>query len=130
VTVERFSDIDGAIRKANDSPYGLNASVWTRDTERGYEVAKKLQSGTVNVNEAYGAAWLSADAPMGGMKDSGLGRRHGVEGIQKYTEPQTIAIQRLLPVGALPGVGEERFSKLMTGFMKALKGASRLPGLR
>lgn len=129
VTVERFSDADEAIKKANDSPYGLNASVWTRDTERGYGVARKLQSGTVNVNEAYGAAYLSADAPMGGMKDSGLGRRHGAEGIQKYTESQTIAIQRVLPVGALPGVGEERFSKIMTGFMKALKKASRLPGL-
>jgi succinate-semialdehyde dehydrogenase/glutarate-semialdehyde dehydrogenase len=129
-TVEPFSDIDEAIRKVNDSPYGLNASVWTRDTESGFELAKRIRAGTVNVNEAYGAAWLSTDAPMGGMKDSGLGRRHGAEGLQKYTESQTIAVQRLLPVGALPGVGEERYSKLMTGVMRALTWTNRMPGLR
>ena len=130
VTLERFADTAEATLKANDSPYGLNASVWTRDTKRGFEVANKIRAGTVNVNEAYGAAWLSTDAPMGGMKDSGLGRRHGAEGIQKYTESQTIAVQRLLPIGALPGVGEEPYSRLMTGIMRALKRTSRLPGLR
>jgi succinate-semialdehyde dehydrogenase/glutarate-semialdehyde dehydrogenase len=130
VTVGQFADIDEARQKANDSPYGLNASVWTRDTKGGYEVANGIQAGTVNVNEAYGAAWLSTDAPMGGMKDSGLGRRHGAEGIQKYTESQTIAVQRLLPIGALPGVGEERYSRLMSGVMRTLKRASRSPGLR
>jgi succinate-semialdehyde dehydrogenase/glutarate-semialdehyde dehydrogenase len=93
-------------------------------------LAKRIRAGTVNVNEAYGAAWLSTDAPMGGMKDSGLGRRHGAEGLQKYTESQTIAVQRLLPVGALPGVGEERYSKLMTGVMRALAWTNRMPGLR
>jgi succinate-semialdehyde dehydrogenase/glutarate-semialdehyde dehydrogenase len=130
VTVERFADTDEAIQKANDSPYGLNASVWTRDTMRGHEVANRIRAGTVNVNEAYGAAWLSTDAPMGGMKDSGLGRRHGAEGIQKYTESQTVAVQRVLPIGALPGLGEERYSRLMTGIMRALKRASLPPGLR
>jgi len=130
VTVGLFSDVEEAIERANDSPYGLNASVWTRDTARGYEVAKRIRAGMVNINEAYGAAWLSTDAPMGGMKDSGLGRRHGAEGIQKYTESQTVAIQRVLPVAAPPGLGEERFTKLMTGFMKALKAGSQLPRIR
>jgi acyl-CoA reductase-like NAD-dependent aldehyde dehydrogenase len=130
VSVGRFSGPEEAIRRANDTPYGLNASVWTRDTHRGYEVAKRIRAGTVNVNEAYVAAWASVDAPMGGMKDSGLGRRHGAEGILKYTEPQTVAVQRVLPIAAPPGVGEELYARAMTGALKVLKVASRLPGLR
>ena len=50
----------------------------------------------MNVNEAFAAAYASMAAPMGGMKNSGLGRRHGVEGLLKYTEPQAIAVQRLM----------------------------------
>jgi succinate-semialdehyde dehydrogenase / glutarate-semialdehyde dehydrogenase len=59
-----------------------------------------LQAGTVKSNQAYAAAWASVDAPMGGMKAWGIGRRHGEHGILKYTESQTIAVERLLPVGA------------------------------
>ena len=54
-----------AIAKANDSDFGLNFSVWTSDPARGRRVAARLQAGTVNVNEAYAAAWASVDAPMG-----------------------------------------------------------------
>ena len=86
------------VQRANDTPYGLNASVWTRDARLGRQVAARLQAGTVNMNEAYAAAWGSAGAPMGGFKESGLGRRHGAQGILKYTEAQTVAEQRLLPI--------------------------------
>ena len=122
--------MDEAVERANDSPYGLNASVWTRDAKRGYAVARRIEAGTVNVNEAYAAAWASTDAPMGGMKSSGLGRRHGAEGILKYTEAQTVAVQRLFPVTAPAGVPGERYARVMTGALKVLKAASRLPGLR
>jgi succinate-semialdehyde dehydrogenase/glutarate-semialdehyde dehydrogenase len=105
----------------------LNASVWTGDTELGHRVAARLRVGTVNVNEAYAAAWASVDAPMGGCKDSGLGRRHGAEGILKYTEPQTIAIQRGMPLAAPAGVADEVFSRAMSVTLKALR---RIPGLR
>ncbi|MDT5347058.1 MAG: succinate-semialdehyde dehydrogenase / glutarate-semialdehyde dehydrogenase [Mycobacterium sp.] len=74
----------------------------------GRTVAARLQAGTVNINQAYAAAWASVDAPMGGMKASGIGRRRGELGILKYTEPQTIAVERLLPsarrVGCPPAV--------------------------
>ena len=104
VSLYRVADEEEAIARANDSEYGLNFSVWTTDEARGQRVAARLQAGTVNVNDAYGAAWGSMDAPMGGMKASGLGRRHGEHGIIKYTEPQTIATERLIPVGVPAGM--------------------------
>jgi succinate-semialdehyde dehydrogenase/glutarate-semialdehyde dehydrogenase len=96
VALYRVHSDEEAIRRANDTVYGLNASVVTRDLAAGQAVARRLRAGTVNVNEAYGAAWGSTRAPMGGMGDSGLGRRHGDEGLLKYTEAQTIATQRVL----------------------------------
>src|SRR3954447_3513109 len=127
VAVSRFSDVDEVVERANDSEYGLNFSLWTRDTSRGRELATRLKAGTVNVNEAYAAAWASVDAPMGGMKDSGLGRRHGSEGIRKYCEAQTIAIQRLLPIAPPPMTTQKLWGKAMTLGLKALR---RVPGVR
>ena len=116
-----------AIAKANDSPYGLNFSVWTGDPKRGRRVAAQLQAGTVNVNEAYAAAWGSIDAPMGGMKDSGVGSRHGEHGILKYTEAQTIAIERFLPVSAPRWLPAGHYAKVMTRVLRVLR---RLPGVK
>ena len=127
VAVSRFESIHEVVERANASSYGLNASIWTQDLELGHRLATRLHCGTVNVNEAYAAAWASVDAPMGGFKDSGLGRRHGAEGILKYTEPQTIAIQRGLPLAAPAGMPDEVFSRTMSTTLKALR---RIPGLR
>ncbi|OBI50871.1 succinic semialdehyde dehydrogenase [Mycobacterium kyorinense] len=116
-----------AIDKANDSDFGLNFAVWTNDAARGRRVAAQLQAGTVNVNGAYAAAWASVDAPMGGMKDSGIGRRHGEHGILKYTESQTIATERLLPVGAPTWARADRYARVMTTGLRLLR---RLPGVK
>ena len=86
VSLYRVASDDEAVRLANDTEYGLNASVWTRDVRRGRAVAARIHAGTVNINEGYAATWGSVAAPMGGMKSSGLGRRHGREGLLKYTE--------------------------------------------
>lgn len=121
VAVYRFRDEDEAVALANDTPYGLNASVWTRDGRRGRAVAARLRAGTVNVNEAYAAAYGSAQSPMGGMGDSGLGRRHGSEGILKYTEAQTVAQQRILPLAPAFGLDDEKYAALMSHGLRAMK---------
>jgi succinate-semialdehyde dehydrogenase/glutarate-semialdehyde dehydrogenase len=114
VSLYRFRDVDDAVTRANDTPYGLNASVWTRSGSRGRDVAARLHAGTVNINEGYGAAWGSVDAPMGGMGESGLGRRHGADGLLKYTESQTLARQRLMNIAPPGRMSHDRFAKVMT----------------
>jgi succinate-semialdehyde dehydrogenase/glutarate-semialdehyde dehydrogenase len=121
VSVSTFTSEDEVVDRANDSEYGLNFSVWTADTDRGRKLATRLEAGTVNVNEAYAAAWASVDAPMGGMKASGLGRRHGAEGIQKYTETQTVAVQRVLPIAPPSFMGQKLWTKLMTVSLRLLR---------
>ncbi len=108
VSVHRVASDDEAVRLANGTEYGLNASVWTSDVRRGRRIASRIQAGTVNVNEGYVAAWGSVGAPMGGMRQSGIGRRHGAVGITKYTESQTISVQ----LGAHRGLGLGQFFKL------------------
>jgi succinate-semialdehyde dehydrogenase / glutarate-semialdehyde dehydrogenase len=127
VAVSRFSSEDQALEWANASEFGLNFSLWTRDADRGRRLAPRLHAGTVNVNEGFIAAWGSVDAPMGGMKDSGLGRRHGAEGIRKYTEAQTVAVQRVMPIAPPWFVGQRLWSRLITVGLGLLR---RLPGVR
>jgi succinate-semialdehyde dehydrogenase/glutarate-semialdehyde dehydrogenase len=129
VSLRRVSGDDEAVALANDTEYGLNASVWVRDVRRGRAIARRIAAGTVNVNEGYIAAWATPGAPMGGQKASGLSRRHGVEGLLKYTEAQTIAVQRL----AHAGLGFARVYQLdgatwtgaFTAGLKVLKAAGR-----
>lgn len=122
VSLYRVANDEEAIARANDTRYGLNSSVWSRSRQRGHDVARRLRTGTVNVNEAYAAAWGSIDAPMGGMGDSGLGRRHGAAGITKYTEPQTIARQRLLNLAPpFAQLGDKGFASVMTESLRLLK---------
>ena len=124
VSVYRFGTDDEAVELANATRYGLNASVWSRSSRRGREVAARLRAGTVNVNEAYAAAWGSIDAPMGGMGDSGMGRRHGASGILKYTEAQTVARQRLFNLAPpLAQLGDDGFAAVMTTALRLMKKA-------
>ena len=89
--VMRVGDAKEAVRLANDGPYGLQASVWTRDTEKGERLARRVEAGVCCVNDAqlnYGALEL----PMGGWKASGMGSRHGPDGIRKYAKRQSLLI--------------------------------------
>jgi succinate-semialdehyde dehydrogenase / glutarate-semialdehyde dehydrogenase len=130
VALTTFEDEDEAIVRANAGPYGLNASVWTRRRRHGERLARQLRAGTVNVNEAYSAAWGSIDTAMGGMSDSGLGRRHGREGLWRFTELQTIATQRLLPfAGTIPGLSDALSARVLTIGLQVVGRAPRLPRL-
>ncbi|THA84756.1 succinic semialdehyde dehydrogenase [Streptomyces sp. A0592] len=121
VSIYRFTDEEQAIAEANATAYGLNSSVWTKSARRGHLVAARLRTGTVNINEGYAPAYGSAQAPMGGMKDSGLGRRHGSEGILKYTEAQTVAHQRLVPMAPSLGMDDEKYAAFMTRSLQVMK---------
>jgi acyl-CoA reductase-like NAD-dependent aldehyde dehydrogenase len=121
VSVYPFAIEAEAIEEANRSRYGLNASIWTRDARRGVSLARQIRTGSVNVNESYAAAWGSVDSPIGGRKQSGLGRRHGAEGILKFTETQTVAVQRLLPIGPSRGMDAGLHARWMTRLVRLLR---------
>jgi succinate-semialdehyde dehydrogenase/glutarate-semialdehyde dehydrogenase len=124
--VYRCSSVDEMVARANDSEFGLNASVWTRDVRAGRAIAARIQTGTVNINEAYAATWASA-APMGGWKQSGLERRHGRHGILKYTDPQTVSVERVLNIGTPPFLSHGQYATLMQQAVRLLKYA---PGVK
>jgi succinate-semialdehyde dehydrogenase/glutarate-semialdehyde dehydrogenase len=127
VALYPYDTEDEAIDLANDTPYGLNASVWSRSTRRALRVATRIRAGTVNVNEGYAGTWTATASPIGGMKQSGFGRRHGAEGILKYTEAQTIAVQRFVPLAPPPFLREEVYSRWMPRLVGLLR---HIPGLR
>jgi len=114
ISVYRFTDESEAIARANEGQYGLNAAVFSQDGKRAREVARQIKCGTVNINEAYAATFASIEAPMGGMRESGMGRRQGAEGILRYTEAQSVGTQRVVPVAPAFGMSDEQWAKLMT----------------
>jgi aldehyde dehydrogenase (NAD+) len=89
LAVIAYDDEEDAIRIANDSDFGLSGSVWSASEERGLSVARRIRTGTINVN---GGNFYGADAPFGGYKQSGVGREMGPEGFEEYLETKTIAI--------------------------------------
>jgi succinate-semialdehyde dehydrogenase / glutarate-semialdehyde dehydrogenase len=98
-----------AILAANNSEFGLNASVLSGSGRRAMRIANALEAGSVNINEGYRGSFSSVDAPMGGVKQSGLGRRNGPEGLLRFVEPVTIS--RATGLLQLPRFGRE-FAKL------------------
>jgi acyl-CoA reductase-like NAD-dependent aldehyde dehydrogenase len=91
--IMKVDDAEEALRLANDSIYGLQASVWTKDLHRGEQLARRVEAGAVCVNDAQ-MNYFGLELPMGGWKASGLGTRHGAGGIRKYTQQQTLLVTR------------------------------------
>ena len=96
VAITSVADADEAVRLANDSPYGLAASVFGKDVARAEQVARRVESGAVCVNDAQ-LNYFALELPMGGWKESGMGSRHGAPGIRKYCRQQSLLITRLAP---------------------------------
>jgi acyl-CoA reductase-like NAD-dependent aldehyde dehydrogenase len=95
--VMKVRDAEEAVRLANDSPYGLQASVWTKDAAKGERLARRIEAGVVTVNDAQ-VNYVALELPMGGWKESGLGTRHGADGIRKYTKKQTLLVTSFAPM--------------------------------
>lgn len=121
--IMKVSDAEEAVRLANESPYGLGASVFTRDADRGEQIARQIRAGSANVNDAL-INYTALELPMGGAKASGLGSRHGSGGIRKYCEQQAIVVTNRLamkreihmfPYKAKTTRMLQRFFKLMYG---------------
>ncbi|WP_432102236.1 succinic semialdehyde dehydrogenase [Streptomyces sp. bgisy091] len=121
VSLYPFATDDEAVSLANRGSYGLSASIWSKDTRAAARMAGRIRSGSVNVNDGAAAAAGSVEAGMGGMGDSGLGRRHGAEGIRKYTESQTVAVQRVMPLGPTPKQSVEGFVRRTNGQMALMR---------
>ena len=91
--IMKVSSVEEGIRLANDSDYGLQASVWTKDLKRGEQLARRIQAGSVCVNDVQ-TNYMALNLPMGGWKSSGIGTRHGANGIRKYCKTQSVLVTR------------------------------------
>jgi succinate-semialdehyde dehydrogenase/glutarate-semialdehyde dehydrogenase len=118
VTISTVANDTEAIDRANDSEFGLNASIFSGSIAHARRLADRLNAGSVNINEGYRGSFSSVDAPMGGMKGSGLGRRNGREGILRFVQSRTVSQSNGLL--QLPRTGAEYAA--MTGLMLALLG--------
>ena len=121
VALHRYASDAEALAQANQGSYGLAASVWGKDVRGAEAIAVGIRAGAVSINDGAGAAAGSVEAGMGGMGDSGLGRRHGVEGMVKYTDAQTLARQRWLPLGPARGASVERFVASTTRQLRLMR---------
>ena len=120
VAIDTYKTIDEAIAKANDTEYGLNASV-IGEERAATAVASQIKAGSVNVNEGFRASFASMAAPMGGMKQSGIGRRNGKNGLLRFTDARTVGVARF--GFSLPSRGRQYkrmapLMKLLSGFLK------------
>jgi acyl-CoA reductase-like NAD-dependent aldehyde dehydrogenase len=91
VPILKFDDVEDALRRANDTRYGLSGSVWTKDLTRGAEIAARLEVGTAWVNQHR---TTSAFVPFGGAKESGLGRQYSALGLKSYMEPEVVSVAK------------------------------------
>jgi succinate-semialdehyde dehydrogenase/glutarate-semialdehyde dehydrogenase len=118
VALHKYRTVDEAVALANDTDYGLNASVWGRDVGRARAVAARIESGNVNINDILATAFAAKGTPSGGVKNSGVGVRHGDQGLLKYTDVQNMAVLKKQVMGVRPG---QDYEKHVMGMLSGLK---------
>ncbi|QYJ04008.1 succinate-semialdehyde dehydrogenase (NADP(+)) [Nocardioides panacisoli] len=121
VSLYPYRSIDEAVVLANDTDYGLNASVWGTDLERAEAVAHRIESGNVNINDGLAAAYAAKGTPSGGVKNSGVGARHGDQGLLKYTDVKNVATVKKPVLGPQPGQDYDAYVKQMLTSLKVMK---------
>jgi succinate-semialdehyde dehydrogenase/glutarate-semialdehyde dehydrogenase len=124
VSLYRYDSVEDVVELANAGEYGLNASIFG-PVSLAREIAPRIKAGTVNINEGFAATFGSVDAPMGGMRTSGTGRRQGDEGIHRYTETQSVGVQRLLPVAGPAFVKPQIYARFLTFALRLLRRTPR-----
>jgi acyl-CoA reductase-like NAD-dependent aldehyde dehydrogenase len=123
--IMKVRDAEEAVALANASPYGLAASVWSKDRRRAEALARRLQAGAVNVNDAV-INYTALELPMGGWKASGLGSRHGAAGIRKYCAQQAVLVTRFAPRREIHMFPYRKgTTKLIAGVLRLLYGRGR-----
>jgi len=121
VALHRYRTVDEAVALANDTDYGLNASVWGGDLGAARAVAARIESGNVNINDILATAYAAKGTPSGGVKNSGVGARHGDQGLLKYTDVQNLAVLKKQIMGARPGQDHEKYVKGMLSGLKLMR---------
>jgi succinate-semialdehyde dehydrogenase/glutarate-semialdehyde dehydrogenase len=121
VALHRYTSVEEAIALANDTDYGLNASVWGKDLKAAHQVALRIESGNVNINDALATAFASKGTPSGGVKKSGVGSRHGDSGLTKYTDVQNVGALKKQVMGARPGQDYDEYAKGMLSGLKMMR---------
>lgn len=121
VALHRYTSVDEAIALANDTDYGLNASVWGGDIAAAEAVARRIESGNVNVNDSLATAYASKGTPSGGVKQSGVGARHGDQGLLKYTDCQNVGVLKKQIMGPQPNQDYAAYAKQTLTSLKLMR---------
>ena len=121
VALHRYRTVDEAVGLANDTDYGLNASVWGSDLAAAEAVGRRIQSGNVNINDILATAYASKGTPSGGVKQSGVGARHGDQGLLKYTDVQNVGVLKKQVIGVQPGQSYDAYVKQMLISLRVMR---------
>jgi acyl-CoA reductase-like NAD-dependent aldehyde dehydrogenase len=121
VSVYRFTDEQEAIRLANDTSYGLNASIWSRNLSRANRIADQLEAGNININDGFVATYAAKATPSGGVKQSGVGARHGDQGLLEYTDTVNVGVLKRQVLNARAGLPYEKQLKTTLTMLRLMR---------